>query len=73
MLSVPLDEVDEGTAINQYGIDSMIAAELRNWLFAGFGSDVSLLNLLANTMTVRRLVEEVWVGERGSEAGERVS
>ena len=46
-----LHEVDEGTAINQYGIDSMIAAELRNWLFAGF--------LLANTMTVRRLEEEV--------------
>ena len=59
-----LDEVDEGTAINQYGIDSMIAAELRDWLFAGFGRDVSLLNLLANTMTVRRVEEEVGGSER---------
>ena len=59
LLYVPLDEVDEGTAINQYGIDSMIAAELRNWLFAAFGRDVSLLNLLANTMTVKKLAEEI--------------
>lgn len=37
LLYVPLDEVDEVTAINQYDIDSMIAAGLRNWLFAGLG------------------------------------
>lgn len=30
LLYVPLDEVDEGTAISQYEIDSMIAAELRS-------------------------------------------
>ena len=59
LLYVPLDEVDDGTPINRYGIDSMIAAELRNWLFAKFGKDVSLLNLLANTMTVRKLAEDV--------------
>ena len=59
LLYIPLDEVDEGTAISQYGIDSMIAAEFRNWLFGSFGKDVSLLSLLANTMTVRKLAEEV--------------
>lgn len=37
LLYVPLNEVDEATAITQYGIDSMIAAELRNWLFAILG------------------------------------
>ncbi|KAL8783267.1 MAG: hypothetical protein Q9213_004743 [Squamulea squamosa] len=41
LLYVPLDEVDEETAINVYGIDSMIAAELRNWLFATWGKDCS--------------------------------
>ena len=58
LLYVPLDEVDVDTAINEYGIDSMIAAELRNWLFMSFGKDVSLLNLLSSVMTVHKLADE---------------
>ncbi|KAL9085918.1 MAG: hypothetical protein Q9165_007401 [Trypethelium subeluteriae] len=58
LLYVPLDEVDVETAINDYGIDSMIAAELRNWFFASFGKDISLLKLLGATMTIQKLAEE---------------
>lgn len=64
LLYVPPDEVGIDTAINDYGIDSMIAAELRNWLFGSFGKDISLLNLLGPTMTVRRLADEI---DSGSE------
>lgn len=59
LLYVALDDVDTGTAINTYGIDSMIAAELRNWLFTTMGVDVSLLNLLGPTMTIRKLADSV--------------
>lgn len=59
LLYVPLDEVDTEKPINDYGIDSMVAAELRNWLFTSFGKDVSLLNLLSATMTIQSLSEEV--------------
>ncbi|KAI1175676.1 hypothetical protein F4777DRAFT_598427 [Nemania sp. FL0916] len=58
LLYVPLDEVDVEKAINDYGIDSMIAAELRNWFFASFGKEVSLLKLLSATMTIEKLAEE---------------
>lgn len=58
LLYVPLDEVDTEKAINDYGIDSMIAAELRNWIFTSFGKDISLLNLLSATMTIDKLAEE---------------
>lgn len=58
LLYVPLDEVDTEKPINDYGIDSMIAAELRNWFFTSFGREVSLLNLLSATMTIQRLAEE---------------
>ncbi|KAH8165552.1 hypothetical protein CIB48_g2685 [Xylaria polymorpha] len=58
LLYVPLDEVDIEKAINDYGIDSMIAAELRNWFFASFGKEISLLKLLSATMTIQRLAEE---------------
>jgi aryl carrier-like protein len=58
LLYVPLDEVDVDKAINDYGIDSMIAAELRNWFFSSFGKEVSLLKLLSPTMTDQKLSEE---------------
>ncbi|KAI4212601.1 MAG: hypothetical protein LQ351_004673 [Letrouitia transgressa] len=61
LLYVPLDEVDTEKPINDYGIDSMIAAELRNWFFTSFGKEVSLLNLLSATMTIQRLAEEAEV------------
>jgi hypothetical protein len=59
LLYVPLEDVDVGRPINAYGIDSMVAAELRNWLFARFGHDVSLLNLLGATMTIEKLADTV--------------
>ncbi len=57
-LYVPLGEVDVEKAVNDYGIDSMIAAELRNWFFASFEKEVSLSKLLGATMTVQKLAEE---------------
>ncbi|KAI4256797.1 MAG: hypothetical protein LQ352_001922, partial [Teloschistes flavicans] len=39
LLYVPVDEISADVAIHQYGIDSMVAAELRNWLFAKWGVD----------------------------------
>ncbi|KAF5869444.1 putative polyketide synthase protein [Botrytis fragariae] len=59
LLYVDLDEVDTETPINKYGIDSMIAAEIRNWLFTKFGKDVSLLTMLGATTTVTTLAEVV--------------
>ena len=59
LLYVPLGDVDPARAVSAYGIDSMIAAELRNWLFATFRLDVSLLALLGSTMTIQKLASEV--------------
>ncbi|KAI0456725.1 lovastatin nonaketide synthase [Xylaria acuta] len=51
-------EVD-GQSIGAYGLDSMIGAELRNWLFTEFGLNIAFQELLATTLTVRGLSEEV--------------
>jgi hypothetical protein len=59
LLYVAAEDVSLDTPINAYGIDSMIAAELRNWIFATFGKDVPLLNLLSNSTTVLSLEEFV--------------
>ncbi|ORY63304.1 uncharacterized protein BCR38DRAFT_475285 [Pseudomassariella vexata] len=58
LLYMNVDEVDADKAINNYGIDSMVAAELRNWFVATFGKEVSMLKLLSATMTVQKLSEE---------------
>lgn len=58
LLYMPVDEIDVDRAINHYGIDSMVAAELRNWFLATFQRDVNMLKLLSATMTVQKLAEE---------------
>ncbi|KAK8054299.1 hypothetical protein PG996_013600 [Apiospora saccharicola] len=58
LLYIPVDEVDVDQAISHYGIDSMVAAELRNWCLSAFGRQVSMLKLLSATMTVQKLAEE---------------
>lgn len=57
LLYIPAGEIDIATPINAYGIDSMIAAELRNWLQARLDMDVPLLTLLAPTTTINSLSE----------------
>ncbi|KAI1858549.1 uncharacterized protein JN550_012596 [Neoarthrinium moseri] len=58
LLYIPADEIDASKAISNYGIDSMVAAELRNWFQSAFGKDVSTLKMLSATMTAQKLSEE---------------
>jgi hypothetical protein len=58
LLYIPIDEVDLQSPINHYGVDSMVAAELRNWFLTTFGREIGMLKLLSATMTVHKLAEE---------------
>ncbi len=57
LLFVPVDQIDPAHAVFDYGMDSMIAAELRNWLVKTFQTDVSSLELLSPQMKIETLVE----------------
>ena len=48
-----------GKSIAAYGLDSMIGAELRNWLFKEFGLDIGFQMLLAPTLTFEALSKTV--------------
>ena len=63
LLYLGLDALDVRAPLSKYGMDSMIAAEMRNWIFANFGSDVSLFKMLSPTITIEGLVEEIGVGQ----------
>lgn len=45
--------------IGSYGLDSMIGAEMRTWIFKEFGLDYPFQKLLAPTLTFKGLAEVV--------------
>ena len=60
ILMVPLEDFDlDGASVADHGLDSMIGAELRNWLFKEFGLDMSFQLLLAPTLTIKELSAKV--------------
>ena len=56
LLYIPLETLDITKSFTQYGIDSMIAAELKAWVFRGW-EKISVFGLLSGGMTVQELAE----------------
>ncbi|KAL8827122.1 MAG: hypothetical protein Q9191_003380 [Dirinaria sp. TL-2023a] len=61
LLYIPQEDVETSMPITNYGIDSMIAAELRNWLLERFQADVSTLTLLGPKTSVKSIVQSIGV------------
>ncbi|KAI0547773.1 hypothetical protein F4679DRAFT_586237 [Xylaria curta] len=59
MISFDNFELDGAASVASYGLDSMIGAEFRTWLFKEFGLDYPFQKLLASTLTFRKLSEAV--------------
>ncbi|GAW27057.1 putative polyketide [Rosellinia necatrix] len=57
ILMIPCEnfELNGSASIASYGLDSMIGAELRTWLFKEFGLDYPFQKLLASTLTFEKL------------------
>lgn len=61
LLMVAADHIDFSRSINEYGMDSLVAVEMRNWLFKEMDITVPILELLANqslTHLMSKLVEK---------------
>ena len=48
LLMISKDEILASKAMSEYGIDSLVAVEMRNWLFREMDATVSILELMAN-------------------------
>ena len=60
MLLLDPEEFEEGTkSIADYGLDSMIGAELRNWIFKEFALDIPFQQLLGPTLTIDKFAAQV--------------
>ncbi|KAI1348949.1 hypothetical protein F5Y01DRAFT_290832 [Xylaria sp. FL0043] len=56
ILMIPVDDFEvDGPSLGSYGLDSMIGAEMRSWLFKEFGLDYSFQKLLSKTLTFKAL------------------
>ncbi|KAI0423792.1 polyketide synthase-like protein [Xylaria sp. FL1042] len=52
LLLTPIDQIDDRRSYAQMGIDSMIAAEFRTWLWNSFKVDVPFLDLLSHDKSI---------------------
>lgn len=64
LLFMSVDEIDSEQGVSDYGMDSMIAAELRNWLWKMFALDMSFLEISEPQMKTKDLVEKVLVSRK---------
>ena len=48
ILGLPLANIDTGKPVHAYGVDSLIAVELRNWLLRQMQADVAVFEILGN-------------------------
>ena len=63
LLFMATSEIDPERGVSYYGMDSMIAAELRSWLWKTFALDISFLELSSPNLRIQSLVDRVLVVE----------
>jgi hypothetical protein len=49
LLMIPLEEISSSKSMSSYGMDSLVAVEMRNWLVRELDATLPVLELLANT------------------------
>ncbi|KAI2465977.1 putative polyketide synthase [Annulohypoxylon bovei var. microspora] len=59
LILTPLDQIEDGKPLAQFGVDSMIASEFRTWFWATFKVDIPFLDLLSATRSLSSLADTV--------------
>ncbi|KAJ5152586.1 uncharacterized protein N7482_009064 [Penicillium canariense] len=59
MLLMDLSAVNTARAVSDHGVDSLIAAELRNWFHLALGSKISMVDLLDPRTSINALAAKV--------------
>ncbi|KAK7738594.1 Type I Iterative PKS [Diatrype stigma] len=59
LILMPLDQVDAGKPLPEFGVDSMIASEFRSWFWAVFRVDVPFLDLMSQQSSLQSIAEFV--------------
>lgn len=57
MVFIDAAQVSPSRSVSDYGVDSLIAAELRHWFSLAFGSDISMLELLDTKRSIKSIAK----------------
>lgn len=57
-IMIATDEIDVNRPVSSYGVDSLVAAEMRNWCFRDFRADISIFELLSSN-PISMLAEQI--------------
>lgn len=49
---IPVEDISDARPMSEYGMDSLVAVEMRNWMFKEMDATVPILELLANNSLV---------------------
>ena len=75
MFSIVETDIDATLPLKEYGVDSLVAVELRNWLFAKAGAEMSMFDILQSkslTMLAEKIAgKSAFVKEAGLEEGKK--
>ena len=58
LLMTPVEEISAQEAMSHYGLDSLVAVEMRNWISREMDASVSILEFLAN-QSLEKLAEKI--------------
>ena len=59
LLALKVEDVHDEDAITDYGVDSLVAVELRNWIRKEVGPNVTVFEILNGKLTVKGLVDTI--------------
>ncbi|KAK1595301.1 beta-ketoacyl synthase domain-containing protein [Colletotrichum navitas] len=62
MLFVDVESIDPAKSIADLGVDSLIAAELRNWFLQALGANISMLDLLDPAVGISKRAADITDG-----------
>ncbi|TAQ90647.1 hypothetical protein B7494_g1069 [Chlorociboria aeruginascens] len=47
-MQIAVEDLDSSKPINAYGVDSLVAVEMKNWIFREIKADISIFDILSN-------------------------
>ncbi|KAL8730919.1 MAG: hypothetical protein Q9181_004491 [Wetmoreana brouardii] len=57
-MMIAIDEIDVNRPVSSYGVDSLVAAEMRNWCFRDLKADISVFELLSGN-SISMLADQI--------------
>lgn len=62
-MRIPITDIDVGKPVHVYGVDSLVAMEVRNWLASECGCEMSVLDIMGNK-TIEQLSRDIAKGSK---------